>query len=209
VVLTTSGEIRYIVPSFLFLALAGALALKGAAGRGEPGILAGPFWLALVLLAAGQGWLTVYHTHAARRWGAQPLFAGLEPVTRALQEGIGPGRARENLVLCQRLSHIRYHLALFSDMALCPAVGDFERLLPPTTMEEVKENRRTGVPPALVLRAARTAGLAGPQTERLWLLGLSTDARIAAVARWCGLEPWREIDHPYGGGLRWMVYKVE
>lgn len=208
VVLSTSGEIRYVVPTFTFIAFAGVMALSSKIKK-EPGVGAGIFLSATLILAAGEGAITCFHAHVKSHWGAQPLFAGLEPVSRFLRKQLAEENLEKHRILCQQLSHIRYHLALYSGMRLCPALGDLSKLLPDTTSEAIASGKIKGtVSPAVLLQGAKIKGCVSDKVSTLWLVGLSNDPRVTGLAKWCGAAPLAEFPHPYGNGLKWLVYRL-
>ncbi len=209
VVLLTSGEIRYVAPSFAFAVLAGVLACRPPAGRGDPGPFGGVFLVLAVLLAAGEGAVTGFSAHAKNHWGVKPIYVGLDAPVKSLEEvtaGKDPGTLR---VLCTWYPEIRYHLALLSDMRLCPYVGDLEGLLSEKLTKAIEEGKLDGkATPDMVLQGARLLGAAGKRTGTLWILGLSREARMKALGRWLGIRPWKTFPHPYGKGLQWWIYRI-
>ncbi len=209
VILVTAGEVRYVAPVFAFLVLGAVLACRPGGRRGDPGPFGAIFLALAVLLAAGEGAVTGFAAHARNHWGVKPIYVGLAGPARALAgetRGKDPAEAR---VLCTWNQEIRYHLALYTDMELCPYLDYLEKLIPEELRKDIEKGKLDGkADPALVLKGAKILGAVGPRTRTLMILGLSRDPRLKALGRWCGIRPWKVFDHPYGKGLQWWIYKI-
>ncbi len=209
VILVTAGEIRYVAPVFAFLVLGAVLACRPREKRGDPGPFGSIFLVLAVLLAAGEGAVTGFAVHARNHWGVKPIYVGLMGPARALAEETSGKAPEEIRVLCTWNQEIRYNLALYTDMELCPYLDYLEKLLPEKLRKDIEAGRLDGkADPSLVLKGARILGAAGEKTRTLMVLGLSRDPRLEALGRWCGIRPWRVFGHPYGGGLQWWIYKI-
>jgi len=125
---------------------------------------------------------------------------------KSVTAGGDPSRTK---VLCAWYPQVRYHLALYSDMELCPFLRDLDRLLPAELQKAIEQGELRGkAAPSLVLEGARRLGAVGAKTRVILVLGLSSDARMKALGRWCGIKPWKTFAHPFGKGLEWWIYRI-
>ncbi len=209
VAFVTAGEIRYVAPLFAFAVLGAVLACRPPAGNGDPGPFGTVFLVLAVLLAAGEGAVTGFVTHARNHWGVKPIFLGLAGPAKALERATAGKDPAEVRVLCTWNQEIRYHLALYTDMELSPYLDYLEKLLPEELREDIEKGRLQGkADPALVLKGAKILGAVGQKTRTILVLGLSRDPRLKALGRWCGIRPWRTFPHPFGKGLQWWIYRI-